>query len=697
MLKRFAMRAALTAALVSVSQAGSWPGYGGTPDQSKFVVTPDLTKESVAQLEVAWIYPTGDERAYQFNPVIVDGVMYLLAKNSSLVAIDVATRQELWIHANLRGITNRGINYWQSQDGKDRRLLFTLEDTLQAIDARTGKSILSFGKDGIVDLREGLGRDPATVRRAASGTPGRVFENLLILGSAPGEGYFSAPGYIRAYDVISGKLAWTFHTIPQPGEFGYDTWPKDAWKYVGGVNVWGEITLDEKRGIAYLPVASPTYDYYGADRIGMNLFSDCLLALDARTGKRLWHFQMVHHDLWDYDPTAAPQLITVRRKGRKIDAVAQATKQGFVFVFDRVTGKPVWPIEERPVPKSDVPGEQAWPTQPFSTLPPSARQVVRPDDLTPYLINDAERAAWRERISKARTGLFTPPALTESAIVPGAVGGTNWGNTAANPRAGILYLLNQDFPSLYKLQIQDEESLQAARARFGPPSPEKVARGATQYKESCAIGHGEDRGGTPAAPSLLSVGQQIGFPQLKRTVLYGNGRMPPIGHLTDEQISDILAFLGGGARPRFRGNDPAPTAELPPGPVVAQGGAPRAPEPPAGGAAGNAPMGMQDYPDGVAKPAQRYFTDYGLGYPYLLAPPWSTIVAYDLNKGVIKWRRPLGQDRDVAAAGGKNTGVPRGSQRQGMIVTSTGIVFSTVRNGALYAFDAENGDVLWSF
>ena len=214
MLKRFAMRAALTAALVSVSQAGSWPGYGGTPDQSKFVVTPDLTKESVSKLEVAWIYPTGDERAYQFNPVIVDGVMYLLAKNSSLVAIDLATRQELWIHANLRGITNRGINYWQSQDGKDRRLLFTLEDTLQAIDARTGKSILSFGKDGIVDLREGLGRDPATVRRAASGTPGRVFENLLILGSAPGEGYFSAPGYIRAYDVISGKLAWTFHTIP---------------------------------------------------------------------------------------------------------------------------------------------------------------------------------------------------------------------------------------------------------------------------------------------------------------------------------------------------------------------------------------------------------------------------------------------------------------------------------------------------
>jgi len=491
--------------------------------------------------------------------------------------------------------------------------------------------------------------------------------------------------------VVTGKLTWTFHTIPQPGEFGYETWPKDAWKYAGGVNVWGEITLDAKRGIAYFPVSSPTYDYYGADRIGMNLFSDCLLALDARTGKRLWHFQMVHHDLWDYDPTAAPQLLTVRKDGKKIDAVAQATKQGFVFVFDRVTGKPVWPVEERAVPRSEVPGEQSWPTQPFSTLPPSARQLVKADDLTPYLINDAERAAWRERIGKARTGLFTPPALTETAAIPGAVGGTNWGNTAANPGDGMLYLLNQDFPSFYKLEVQDEESMKASRARFGPPSPEKIQRGQNQYKESCAMCHGEDRGGTPAAPSLLTVGTQIGFPQLKRTVVYGNGRMPPIGHLTDEQISDILAFLGGGARPRFRGSDAGTELPMPTGPVVASGGAPRAPAPPA-----NGPVGMQDYPEGVQHPAQRYFTDYGLGYPYLLAPPWSTIMAYDLNRGVIKWRKPLGQDRDVTAAGGKNSGVPRGSQRQGMIVTSTGIVFSTGRDGVLYAFDAENGDVLWS-
>jgi len=678
-------------AMVSVSHA-EWRDYGGTPDQSKYIVTRDLTRASVSGLEVAWIYPTGDERAYQFNPIIVDGVMYVLAKNSSLVAVDVVTRKELWIHANLRGITNRGINYWESRDRRDRRLLFVMDDLLQAIDARTGKSIASFGKSGGVDLREGLGRDPATIRRVASSTPGRIFEDLIILGSSPGEGYFSAPGDVRAYNVRTGELAWTFHTIPRPGEFGYDTWPKDAWKYAGGVNVWGEITLDARRGIAYLPISSPTYDYYGADRWGMNLFSDCLVAVDARTGKRLWHFQMVHHDLWDYDPTAAPQLLTVNKGGKKIDAVAQATKQGFVYVFDRVTGEPVWPIEEKPFPKSDVPGEQAWPTQPIPVLEPTARQVVRPDDLTPYFITDAERAAWRERISKARTGLFNPPALTESAVVPGAVGGTNWGNTAANPGAGMLYLLNQDFPSFYKLQELTDST--GPRMRFGPPDAATLERGKAAYEEACAMCHGADRAGTPAAPSLLSIGGQINGPQFRRIVTYGNGRMPPLPHVTDQQIGDILAYLGGAARPRFARDMPVPD-KLPEGPVAASGGIARPAPPPA--AADAAPKAIDSYPEGVESPAKRYFTDYGLGHPYLLGPPWSQIVAYDLNRGVIKWKKPLGQDLDAAKEGGKGDGLPRGSQRQGMIITSTGLVFSTARDGVLYAYDAQSGDVLWSY
>jgi quinoprotein glucose dehydrogenase len=681
--------AALTLSLCTAAHA-QWADYGGGPDHSKYVKARDLTRESVKKLEIAWIYANAEERAYQFNPIIVDGVMYVLAKGSSLIAIDVATRKELWIHANLRGITGRGVNYWRSPNGKDRRLIFTLEDTLQAIDARTGKSILSFGTNGVVDLRQGLDRDPATVRRVASSTPGKIFGNLLILGSSPGEAYFSAPGHVRAYDVVTGKLVWTFRTIPRPGEFGYDTWPKDAWKYAGGANVWGEITVDARRGIAYLPVSSPTYDYYGGDRHGMNLFSDCLVAVDARTGKRLWHFQFTHHDLWDYDPTAAPQLLTLRKDGRKIDAVAQATKQGFVFVFDRVTGEPVWPIEERAVPASDVPGERSWPTQPFSTLPPSARQEVRADDLTPYLIGETERAAWKERITKARKGLYTPPALEELAAIPGAVGGTNWGNTASNPGAGILYLLNQDFPSFYRLQTQASRNAAGSRARFGPLDPASIERGKVAYRASCAACHGEDRAGTAAAPSLVSAGTLITFQQLKRAILYGTGRMPPIGHIEDDAISDILAFLGGGARPRLR-NDPSQPVVVPAGPVVASGGAPREAPP----ATAPAPS-LENYPEGVAAPEQRYFTDYGLGYPYLLTPPWSTIQAYDLNRGVVLWKKPLGQDRDVAKAGGKGSGVPRGSQRQGMIVTSTGLVFSTARDGIFYCFDAATGEVLWS-
>jgi quinoprotein glucose dehydrogenase len=684
---RAALLAVMSSGFGAAQSADAWRDYGGGPDQSKYVVMKDITKANVSRLEVAWTYPSGDERPYQFSPTIVDGVMYVLAKNNSLVAVDVRTHEELWIHANLRGISYRGISYWQSKDRKDRRLLFTLEDTLQAIDARTGKSIASFGTQGFVDLRENLGRDPGTIQRIASRTPGRIFENLILLGSAPGEGYFSAPGHLRAYDVVTGKLVWTFHTIPQPGELGYDTWPEDAWKYAGGVNVWGEISVDAKRGIAYFPVGSPTYDYYGADRVGANLFSDCLLALDARTGKRLWHFQTVHHDLWDYDLTAAPQLITVRKNGRKIDAVAQATKQGFVFVFDRVTGEPVWPIEERAVPASDVPGEQAWPTQPFSTLPPSGRQVVKANDLTPYLASDVERAAWRERIGKARTGLFNPPALVETAVVPGAVGGTNWGNTAADPKAGVVYLLSQDFPSFYRLKERADRNVAGGPGRFAPPDPGEIERGKAVYLESCAACHGEDRAGTPAAPSLLEVGRQIEFTDLRRIVLYGNGRMPPLAHIEEDQIRDIHAYLGGGMARR---PDDAPAA-MPDGPVVASGGVPRPPARP------RPPVDpMHPYPAGVAAPPQRYFTDYGLGHPYLLAPPWSTIMAYDLNRGAIKWKKPLGLDPDVATLGGKDAGVPRGAQRQGMIVTSTGIVFSTARDGRFYAFDADNGDVLWS-
>src|SRR6266496_2144300 len=297
----------------------NWISYGGGADSSRYFDSKEITKANVAKLQAVWIYPFGEAG---FHPLIVHNTVYTRGRKGSLIALDAKSGRELWIREDMDAMTTRGLNYWESKDGKSRFLIFSLNDYLQEIDAATGKSVTSFGAGGVVDLREGLGRDPANISRVQSGTPGQVFENLILLGSAPGEGYMSPPGDLRAYDVITGKLAWQFHTVPHPGEYGYETWPKDAWKYIGGTNTWGEVSIDEKRGIAYFPTGSPTYDYYGADRPGMNLFSDCLIALDARTGKRLWHFQTTHHDLWDFDNNAAPQLTTIKHNGRNIDVVA---------------------------------------------------------------------------------------------------------------------------------------------------------------------------------------------------------------------------------------------------------------------------------------------------------------------------------------------------------------------------------------
>lgn len=674
----------VSAASPAIDQHRSWRDYGGGPDQSKYVKLDEIDKTNVDQLEVAWTYQTGDDNTYQFNPIVVDNVMYVLAKNNSLIALDATTGEEIWIHANLRGIARRGINYWQSADGNDRRLLFQMNDYLQAIDARTGKSILSFGKDGLVDLREGLGRDPETIARVQSGTPGRIFENLILLGSSPGENYVSTPGHLRAYNVITGETAWTFHTVPKPGEYGYDTWPKDAHLYAGGVNTWGEISLDLERGIAYFPLGSPTYDYYGADRVGSNLFGNSLLALDARTGERLWHFQFVHHDLWDYDAAAAPQLLTVEHNGQSIDAVAQATKNGFLFAFNRVTGEPLWPIEERPVPASDVPGEQAWPTQPFPTvLPPISRQFMGPDDVSPYLLTEEERAYWRTRIEGMRTGLFTPLSLThETLAMPGAVGGVSWGNTAANPEKGLFYVLSIDWPSFYE-PLQKREPVPAGAA--GAPAD----KGAALYLNNCGACHGADRSGG-VGPALVELGERLSFGDFQQVLLTGRGDMPAFSHLNDERLKTLYQFLTAEDTETAVQPEAAP---FPPGPVVAAGGAPgglelrRATK--AGGELG-AP-----YPEGADAPSQRYYTQgWGLGNAYVISPPWSSLVAYDLNTGKEKWRRPIGTDSHVAREGGQNTGVPQ-AQRNGMIVTSTGLVFSTAKDGKIYAFDSDDGKVLW--
>lgn len=558
--------AALAVAALFAQERKTWSDYGGSADAAQYSSLSQIDKSNVSKLQVAWKFSTGDSNKYSFNPLVVDGVMYVLARNNSIVALDAATGRELWAHApepDTRVITSRGINYWESADRSDRRLLFASNHYLRAIDAKTGKSILTFGDEGRVDLKEGLDRDPAGIRLVQSTTPGRVFENLVILGSATNQGYGSAPGDIRAFDVRTGKLVWSFHTVPRPGEFGHDTWPKDAWKTVGGANVWAEMSIDVKRGILYAPTASAKYNFYGADRTGANLFSDCLLALDARTGKRLWHYQMVHHDIWDYDGATAPKLLTVKHEGKPLDIVALPTKQGFVWVFDRVTGKPVWPIEERKVPKSDMPGEVTWETQPFPVKPPPfARQKFTVDDLSPHL-SPEDRAKFRDQMLSARNeGMFTPPGKRDTVQMPGNNGGANWGGAAVDPTSGLLFVVSKDLPAMLKLDKDPKQD----------------------------------------------------------------------------------ALLAASAGERYYSG-----------------------------------FGFMLASDGLSP----------------IAPPWTSLTAYDLNDGTIKWKIPLGEVPHLAAKGVKNTGTHY--PKVGPVVTASGLIFTGTRDKKVRALDASNGKVLWEY
>jgi quinate dehydrogenase (quinone) len=449
----------------------SWPAYLGGPGSEQFSSLTQINKSNVKRLEVVWTYPTGEKGSYLFNPLVVDGTMYLLAKNNSIVALDALTGKERWTHPNTGAVTQRGINYWENQDRSDRRLLYLNAGYLTAIDARTGETIQGFGDNGRVDIRVGLDRDIDSFPPLHTNNPGRIFENLFIIPlPARGDNYAAVPADVHAYDTRTGKLVWVFHSVPHPGELGYETWPKEFWKTGGGVHNWNELSVDEKRGIVYIPFGTARYDFYGANRHGQNLFGNSLVALDARTGKRLWHFQTVHHDLWDYDLPTAPRLITVKHDGKTVDAVAQPTKQGFLFVFNRLTGEPLWPVEERPVPKSDVPGEETWPTQPFPTKPPPfARQSFTEKDINPY-ITEAEQDLMRREFKIFRNeGLFTPPSRQGTVQMPGNAGGATWGSSAVEPKRGLMFVVSKERPAILKLNLPGETS---RGQRLGqPPLP----------------------------------------------------------------------------------------------------------------------------------------------------------------------------------------------------------------------------------
>jgi quinoprotein glucose dehydrogenase len=673
----------------SAQQAGTnWKEYLGGPDSSHYSDLKQINPGNVNKLELAWSYPTGDDTTYTFSPLVIDNIAYFAAKQGALVAVDASTGKELWVHdftipgaapSRFAGITGqRGGNYWESKDRKDRRILVSSGGFLQAIDAKTGKLVDSFADHGKLDLKIGLDRGN---RPLASRSAGRVFENSIILGSATGEGYLAPPGDIRAFDVVTGKLLWVFHTIPRPGEDGYDSWPKDAYKYMGGVDVWGEITVDEKRGIAYFPVASAKYELYGGDRPGNNLYADCLLALDARTGKHLWHYQTVHHDVWDYDPDAAPQLATVKHDGKTVDVVALASKNGFLYVFDRVTGKPLWPIEERPVPQTDVPGEITAKTQPFPTVVPSfSRQNFTVKDMYPGFIKPDDLAWWTDRLTKAQSGLYTPPSTkTDTINMPSVNGGALFFSTGANPTNGTIYVVAKDMASIVKLvpggesTVANAGGLVPARARNRPapaavslvPTPEKMGRAV--YEQNCTFCHGPELKGD-RGPALDTVVSRLGVETTQNTIKNGRATMPAFGSLDAASMSNLMAFL---KQPDLAPPGSAPTA-------AAMATARLMSEPP--------------YPDDVEGPPSRYKTGYG-NEPYLFTPPFTSLVAYDLNTGTIKWKTPYG---DLPEAPPHDNMLGNVYPKSGIVSTAGGLILFAGNDSKLYVLNSETGKVIFT-
>lgn len=520
----------------------TWSVYKADNASSGYSILDQINIKNVNQIEIAWIHKFNDapEGARgsnnESNPIIIDGVMYTLSGRHRVYALNADTGEEIWAFDPFNGAAGggigRGVTYWE--EGSDKRILFTGGDKLFALNAITGEPIKSFGKDGWVSMNVGMRGDPDKISVIPT-SPGIVFQDLLIIGNEVSELYGAEPGYIRAYNIKSGKLEWTFHTVPKPGEFGYETWPKDAWKYVGGANNWGGMSLDEKRGMVFFATGSPTYDYYGKDRIGENLFGNSVVALDARTGKYKWHFQTVHHDLWDYDLPAPPNLITVVHKGKKIDAVAQTSKLGYIYTFNRDTGEPLFPIEEKPVPASDIPGEQAWPTQPIPTKPaPYSRQKVSKDDLMYYSKGSYDTLLMRFNAFRYE-GPFTPPSIQGTFMLPGSRGGSSWGGGSIDPYKGIIYVKSNDSPEIATMKkvVENETSNLSV-----------YNQGKALYSTFCVSCHMADKNGDESGnPSLLAIETRLSREDALNKIKRGGGKMPSFASVIAGKEEAIISYL----------------------------------------------------------------------------------------------------------------------------------------------------------
>ena len=638
-------------AAAPATAAAEWRVYGGSNASDRYSPLRQITPANVATLEEAWRFDTTETGGFQVNPIVVHGVLYSPTPNHRVVALDAATGMRKWTFDSTlesRG-PNRGVTYWES--GNERRLFVAADQYLYALDAASGVPIATFGDQGRLDLRRGLGRDPAAQSIRLT-TPGIIYRDVIIIGGRAGEGAGASPGDVRAFNVRTGALAWTFHTIPHPGESGYDTWAETSWKVNGGANNWAGMALDERRGIVFVPTGSAAPDFYGADRRGDNLYANCLLALDAATGKRLWHFQAVHHDIWDRDFPSPPTLVTVRREGRVIDAVAQTTKHGYVFVFERETGTPVFPVEEQPVPASLVAGERASRTQPVPQRPaPFARQRLTADLLTQ---RTPEAHAWALReFGKMHTeGPFTPLRLGQDTVVfPGFDGGAEWGGSAYDPASGRLFVNANDL------------------AWTGSLAPAEAATdGRGLYLTSCAGCHRDDlRGTPPQIPALTTVTATTDH--LATVIRQGVGRMPGFPNLSPEAVRALVAYLRDAPG---HGDTAAPKAT-----------------PPVATAAPATRTGPS---------ARLRFTGYKKfldpeGYP-ATATPWGTLSAIDLNTGDYAWQIPLGEYPELAARGLTGTG---SENYGGPIVTAGGMLFIGATNfdRKFRAFAAETGRLLW--
>lgn len=629
-----------------------WPEYLGGPDRNHYSPLDQINTANVSQLKVAWEFHTGDSGQVQCNPIIVGGILYGVTASNQLFALDAATGQEKWRFAEKNPSslnTNRGVTYWQGDNGRggiERRILFASGSYLRAVDALTGEVISTFGENGRVSLKTGLG-ESAKDKFVISNTPGTLFEDLIIMPLRLSEGSDAAPGHVQAFNVRTGKLAWVFRTIPHPGEFGYETWPKETYKNtdVGGANNWAGMAIDRKRGIVYVPTGSAAADFYGANRKGSNLFANSLLALDARTGKRLWHFQAVHHDIWDRDFPAPPNLLTVTQNGKKIDAVAQVTKSGHVFVFDRVTGKPLFPIRETPVMASDVPGEQAWPTQPLPLKPaPFARQSMTEADVNPH---SPDRDSLLAVLKTMRMGYYRPLGLDYTLTFPGLDGGAEWGGAAVDIQ-GVMYVNANNVGWALKLNKTPDSDLLA-----------HLSPGERVYTVNCATCHGPERKGNPGSgfPSLVNLNQRRDRPTVNALVTNGKGMMPGFPTLTADEKSALLAFLFDDEKKE------------------------------AGAASSGAVRKRQPYHFGGYKK----FID-SRGYP-ATSPPWGTLTAIDLNTGNHLWQKPFGEYPELSAKGVATTGT---ENYGGPVVTAGGLLFiAATLDGKFRAYNKKTGQVLF--